>query len=297
MSGLALIAFVAFVATQSHRSRSAALPASPADHLPLGSTAPGLHPAPAGRGSFGHPGLHAGHAHRGQLLRLVVPRLQGGLAAFSTLATRTGGRMTIVGVDSNDNSGAAAQTLLSAANATYPVGVDPNATVATSYQIDALPVTYFLDGQGRVVHVSFGTQTLASLEHWWTVTNRAPGPGQHERHPVPGRADGADRAGRSRVPCCPNRNGPPPSRPVRHRSIARPLSGPEASPYPPVRAVGHHRLRRPRVGGPGGRALPRQFRVESVISTPLTTLAGTEPPRRPRPRPPRARRLEPPRRP
>jgi thiol-disulfide isomerase/thioredoxin len=97
------------------------------------------------------------------------PDCKAELASFATLAARTAGRMAIIGVDSNDNNGAAAQTLLTAAKATYPVGVDPDATVATSYQIDALPVTYFLDGRGRVVHVSFGTQTLAELEHWSAV--------------------------------------------------------------------------------------------------------------------------------
>ncbi len=49
-------------------------------------------------------------------------------------------------------------------DATYPVGVDSDAKVATSYLLDALPVTYFLDAGGRVVHVSFGTQTPATLE-------------------------------------------------------------------------------------------------------------------------------------
>jgi hypothetical protein len=38
--------------------------------------------------------------------------------------------------------------------------------VATSFLLTALPVTYFLDAEGRVFHVSFGAQTLASLDHW-----------------------------------------------------------------------------------------------------------------------------------
>jgi cytochrome c biogenesis protein CcmG/thiol:disulfide interchange protein DsbE len=144
-------------------------PATPPATLPLGSTAPGFTLPRLGGG----PPL-ALTSTRGtptvvNFFASWCPDCKAELAAFGTLAARTAGRMAVIGVDSNDNSGTAAQALLAAAKATYPVGVDPNATVASSYQIDALPVTYFLDAQGRVVHVSFGTQTLAALEHWSAV--------------------------------------------------------------------------------------------------------------------------------
>jgi hypothetical protein len=50
------------------------------------------------------------------------------------------------------------------------VGVDSDAKVATAYLLQALPVSYFIDADGRVVHVAFGAQTLSSLEHWTGVT-------------------------------------------------------------------------------------------------------------------------------
>jgi thioredoxin-like negative regulator of GroEL len=85
--------------------------------------------------------------------------------------------VAVVGVDSNDANGPAAQTLLAGAKATYPVGVDADGTVATSYLLNALPVTYFLDAEGRVVHAAFGAQSLSDLRHWATVlTSKAATP-------------------------------------------------------------------------------------------------------------------------
>jgi hypothetical protein len=72
----------------------------------------------------------------------------------------------VVGVDTNESSNAAAVRLLRAARATYPVGLDPNAKVATQYLINALPVTYFVNAHGNVVGAALGPQTVASLEHW-----------------------------------------------------------------------------------------------------------------------------------
>ncbi len=175
LAAVVLVGFIVFVVTRPHHPRATAFPSTSPATLPLGSTAPDFTLPRLGGGPSVTLASTRGTPTVVNFFASWCPDCKAELAAFSTLATRTGGRMTIVGVDSNDNSGAAAQTLLSAANATYPVGVDPNATVATSYQIDALPVTYFLDGQGRVVHVSFGTQTLASLEHWSAVlTGPAP---------------------------------------------------------------------------------------------------------------------------
>ena len=169
VAALVLVGFIVFVVTRPHHPRVTAFPATPPATLPLHSTAP----------EFTLPRLGGGPAvsltsTRGtptvvNFFASWCRDCKAELAAFGTLAARTSGRMAVIGVDSNDNSGSAAQTLLTAAKATYPVGVDPNATVATSFRIDALPVTYFLDAQGRVVHVSFGTQTLAALEHWSAV--------------------------------------------------------------------------------------------------------------------------------
>ena len=62
----------------------------------------------------------------------------------------------MIGVDSNETSEANAEQLLAAAGATYPVGVDANAKVASRYLVQALPVSYFLDASGKVVGVGAG---------------------------------------------------------------------------------------------------------------------------------------------
>ena len=66
----------------------------------------------------------------------------------------------------NESSDAAAQRLLAAAHASYPVALDPDAKVATRYEVVALPVTYFLNANGKVVGATLGAQTVSSLTRW-----------------------------------------------------------------------------------------------------------------------------------
>jgi thioredoxin-like negative regulator of GroEL len=44
--------------------------------------------------------------------------------------------------------------------------VDAQAKVASEYLVQALPVSYFLNGSGQVVGAALGPQSVASLEHW-----------------------------------------------------------------------------------------------------------------------------------
>jgi len=97
---------------------------------------------------------------------------QAELGDFATLAAHTAGHVAVIGVDSNDADGSAAQALLARVHASYPVGVDSQAATATAYLLTALPVTFFLDSQGRVVHVALGTQTVAELTHWTGLLTR-----------------------------------------------------------------------------------------------------------------------------
>ena len=161
-----LIGFIVFVVTRPHHARAVAYPVTAPAQLEAGTVAP----------SFSLPRLGGG-----QTVSLTDTRgtptvvnffaswckdCQAELSAFGALSAQTAGHVAIVGVDSNDTDPTLARSLLTAAKATYPVGVDNAATVATSFLLSALPVTYFLDAQGRVVHVAFGAQSLASLEHW-----------------------------------------------------------------------------------------------------------------------------------
>lgn len=88
------------------------------------------------------------------------------LAAVASVAGANSANVHVVGVDSNESSDATAIKLLSQAHATYPVALDNSAKVATQYLVQALPVTYFLDAQGRVVGAALGPQTVPSLERW-----------------------------------------------------------------------------------------------------------------------------------
>ena len=88
------------------------------------------------------------------------------LSAVAGVARATSGRVTVIGVDSNETSGATARQLLAAAGATYPIAVDAQAKVASQYLVQALPVTYFLNPSGQVVGAALGPQSVGSLEHW-----------------------------------------------------------------------------------------------------------------------------------
>jgi len=175
LAALFLIGFIAYVATRPHSQRSVAYPVTPPATLAIGSEAPAFVLPRLGGGP---PVSLAGT--RGQPTIVKQPTIvnffaswcrncQAELSAFAALSAQSAGRVAIIGVDSNDSNGSAAQTLLAGAKATYPVAVDGDANVATSYLLNALPVTYFLDSNGRVVHAAFGAQSLASLHHWAAV--------------------------------------------------------------------------------------------------------------------------------
>jgi len=88
------------------------------------------------------------------------------LDAVASVAKANSGRVAVVGVDANETSDAAAERLLAAAHATYPVADDTTAKVSSAYLVQALPVTYFLNAQGQVVGAALGPQTVASLDRW-----------------------------------------------------------------------------------------------------------------------------------
>jgi cytochrome c biogenesis protein CcmG/thiol:disulfide interchange protein DsbE len=74
-----------------------------------------------------------------------------------------GGRVAIVGVDSNDPA-AEAIAFVRAKGVGYPVGVDPKLITASAYGVDAFPQTFFLDSRHRIVDHVFGAVTQASLD-------------------------------------------------------------------------------------------------------------------------------------
>ena len=169
LAALFLIGFIAYVVTRPHKPHPVAYPVTPPAQLKAGSVAPAFDLPRLGGGQPVSLSSSRGTPTIVNFFASWCRNCQAELTAFASLSARTGGKVAIVGVDSNDANGTAAETLLAKAKATYPVGVDSDAKVATSYLLSALPVTYFLDANGQVVHVAFGAQTVASLSHWADV--------------------------------------------------------------------------------------------------------------------------------
>jgi cytochrome c biogenesis protein CcmG/thiol:disulfide interchange protein DsbE len=170
VGGACLIGFVIFVVVRgpakSTSSSSTALASPPPSTLKAGTAAP----------PFSLPALSGGApvsltSFRGSPVILNFfaswcTDCRQELAAVSSVARANAGKVSVVGIDSNESSVATATRLLGEANASYPVALDNNATVATAYLVQALPVTYFLDAEGHVVGAALGTQTVTTLDRW-----------------------------------------------------------------------------------------------------------------------------------
>lgn len=73
------------------------------------------------------------------------------------------GRVTVLGIDSNDQR-AAALRFLAKTGVRYPVGFDPYpSTTTTSYGVYGLPQTFFLNAQHRIVAHILGALTMKDL--------------------------------------------------------------------------------------------------------------------------------------
>jgi peroxiredoxin len=175
VAALCLVGFIVYIATRPHHLKTVAYPVTAPAALAVGSTAPPFELPRLGGGAPVSLASTQGTPTVVNFFASWCRDCQAELTDFAALSSATGGHVAIIGVDSNDSDGAQARTLLAAAKATYPVGVDTGAKVATSYLLAALPVTYFLDANSRVVHVAFGTQTLATLTHWAHVLTTGTG--------------------------------------------------------------------------------------------------------------------------
>lgn len=101
------------------------------------------------------------------------PDVRKDLHAVATVASTADGKVVTIGIDTNDNDSASAERQVIGSGARFPVGMDPNARVADEYKIAGLPVTYFLNADGTVEHVSFGNETVESLTQSVTRLERA----------------------------------------------------------------------------------------------------------------------------
>lgn len=72
------------------------------------------------------------------------------------------GKVTVIGVDTND-SRTSALTFTRNYGVSYPVASDPAATTAGAFGVSALPQTFFLNAQHRIVDRIYGAVSQASL--------------------------------------------------------------------------------------------------------------------------------------
>jgi cytochrome c biogenesis protein CcmG/thiol:disulfide interchange protein DsbE len=72
------------------------------------------------------------------------------------------GQVTVIGVDTNDNR-ASAVKFTQDYGVSYPVASDPAATTAGAFGVSALPQTFFLNAQHRIVDRIYGAVSQASL--------------------------------------------------------------------------------------------------------------------------------------
>jgi cytochrome c biogenesis protein CcmG, thiol:disulfide interchange protein DsbE len=73
------------------------------------------------------------------------------------------GRVVVLGIDSNDQRSAALR-FLAKTGVRYPVGFDPfPSSTTTSYGVYALPQTFFLNAQHRIVSRILGPLTMKDL--------------------------------------------------------------------------------------------------------------------------------------
>jgi cytochrome c biogenesis protein CcmG/thiol:disulfide interchange protein DsbE len=85
------------------------------------------------------------------------------------------GRVVLLGIDANDEATAALR-FVAKAGVSYPVGFDRfPSPVTTSYGVYALPQTFFLDAQHRVVAKVMGAVTPQELTRDVALMNRERG--------------------------------------------------------------------------------------------------------------------------
>jgi thiol-disulfide isomerase/thioredoxin len=72
------------------------------------------------------------------------------------------GKVALVGLDENDVAGNA-MSFTRADGVSYPVGWDPQFSVASAYGINTLPRTFFLNARHQIVDRIFGAVTLTEL--------------------------------------------------------------------------------------------------------------------------------------
>jgi cytochrome c biogenesis protein CcmG/thiol:disulfide interchange protein DsbE len=82
------------------------------------------------------------------------------------------GHVVLLGLDENDTT-ANALKFAQAKGVSYPIGFDPQVSVALAYNVDGLPQTFFLNAQHRIVDHVLGAVTSAELAKGLSLMNSA----------------------------------------------------------------------------------------------------------------------------
>jgi len=176
VAGLALVGVIVVAVTSVRHQPAVRFPAAAPIALASGATAPDFSLPRLGGGT---PVSLSGFRGTPVVLNFFASwcaHCLPELPALGVLARSEAGRVAVVGVDSNDPDLAAAERALASAGATYPVAVDAKAEISTQYLLTALPATYVVGADGRVLGARFGAQDAGSLADWIgeLVTGSAP---------------------------------------------------------------------------------------------------------------------------
>ncbi|MHB1519075.1 MAG: TlpA family protein disulfide reductase [Acidimicrobiales bacterium] len=85
------------------------------------------------------------------------------MPALAATARRLQGSVAFVGIDTNDQRGAAL-SFASQTGVKYPLGFDPHASAANDYGVYGLPTTFFISAQGKLLGRQVGGMTAQRLD-------------------------------------------------------------------------------------------------------------------------------------
>jgi cytochrome c biogenesis protein CcmG, thiol:disulfide interchange protein DsbE len=96
------------------------------------------------------------------------------------------GAVAVVGVDTNDSE-TAAVAFTRSAGVSYPVAFDPAAKTAGAFGVVAIPQTFFLNAEHRIVDRIYGAVTAAELARGVALMNKSAAPAASASPPGSGR--------------------------------------------------------------------------------------------------------------
>ena len=159
---------------------SLATSAKPASLATSGKPAPPSFPAAAGftLPALGHPGQHVSLSqYQGKPVIVNFwaswcEPCQKETPLLASWYKQQHGHVVLLGLDENDST-ADALKFAHAKGVSYPIGFDPQVTVALAYNVDGLPQTFFLNAKHRIVDHVLGAVTEAELAKGLSLMNSA----------------------------------------------------------------------------------------------------------------------------